>query len=181
MYTVFCIRTWHSKLLCVCARQISACFRWRWKFLFILRLRGKRNGSRPKFICRETLSNCIYPFQSVSVTVSILTLTFISIDRWYAICFPLKFKSTTGRAKTAIGIIWIVALACGKYFGWLGRLCSRRVLASEYLCPFRMSRSIMSGTLTRLIISTRVGVVEFYHPRPLSLSHIHTFTQLATH
>ncbi|KAJ8924450.1 hypothetical protein NQ315_007247, partial [Exocentrus adspersus] len=52
--------------------------------------------------------------ESVSVTVSILTLTFISIDRWYAICFPLKFKSTTGRAKTAIGIIWIVALACGK-------------------------------------------------------------------
>ncbi|XP_063905594.1 orexin/Hypocretin receptor type 1-like isoform X2 [Zophobas morio] len=51
-------------------------------------------------------------FQSVSVTVSVLTLTFISIDRWYAICFPLKFKSTTGRAKTAIAIIWIVALAC---------------------------------------------------------------------
>ncbi|KAG5868993.1 hypothetical protein JTB14_014374 [Gonioctena quinquepunctata] len=50
--------------------------------------------------------------KSVSVTVSVLTLTFISIDRWYAICFPLKFKSTTGRAKTAIGIIWIVALAC---------------------------------------------------------------------
>ncbi|XP_068893485.1 orexin/Hypocretin receptor type 1-like isoform X2 [Tenebrio molitor] len=50
--------------------------------------------------------------QSVSVTVSVLTLTFISIDRWYAICFPLKFKSTTGRAKTAIGIIWIVALGC---------------------------------------------------------------------
>ncbi|XP_012253675.2 orexin receptor type 2-like isoform X2 [Athalia rosae] len=48
--------------------------------------------------------------QTVSVSVSILTLTFISIDRWYAICFPLKFKSTTGRAKTAIIIIWVVAL-----------------------------------------------------------------------
>ncbi|XP_044745570.1 orexin receptor type 1-like [Coccinella septempunctata] len=50
-------------------------------------------------------------FQSVSVTVSVLTLTFISIDRWYAICFPLKFKSTTGRAKTAIGIIWMLSLS----------------------------------------------------------------------
>ncbi|XP_076267221.1 orexin/Hypocretin receptor type 1-like [Rhynchophorus ferrugineus] len=50
--------------------------------------------------------------QNVSVTVSILTLAFISIDRWYAICFPLKFKSTTGRAKTAICVIWIIALAC---------------------------------------------------------------------
>ncbi|XP_046739134.1 orexin receptor type 2-like isoform X1 [Diprion similis] len=49
-------------------------------------------------------------FQTVSVSVSILTLTFISIDRWYAICFPLKFKSTTSRAKTAIIIIWVVAL-----------------------------------------------------------------------
>lgn len=48
--------------------------------------------------------------QTVSVTVSVLTLTFISVDRWYAICFPLRFKSTTGRAKTAIGIIWLIAL-----------------------------------------------------------------------
>ncbi|KYB26242.1 orexin receptor type 2 isoform X1 [Tribolium castaneum] len=59
-----------------------------------------------------TMCKIVLYFQSVSVTVSVLTLTFISIDRWYAICFPLKFKSTTGRAKTAIGIIWIVALAC---------------------------------------------------------------------
>jgi hypothetical protein len=52
--------------------------------------------------------------QTVSVTVSVLTLTFISVDRWYAICFPLKFKSTTGRAKTAIIIIWLLALVFGK-------------------------------------------------------------------
>ncbi|XP_025411369.1 orexin receptor type 2-like isoform X2 [Sipha flava] len=50
-------------------------------------------------------------FQTVSVTVSVMTLTSISIDRWYAICHPLKFKSTTGRARTAIIIIWIVGLA----------------------------------------------------------------------
>ncbi|XP_070165519.1 orexin receptor type 2 isoform X2 [Polyergus mexicanus] len=48
--------------------------------------------------------------QTVSVSVSVLTLTFISIDRWYAICFPLRFKSTTGRAKTAIIVIWLIAL-----------------------------------------------------------------------
>ncbi|PSN49040.1 Orexin receptor type 2, partial [Blattella germanica] len=53
--------------------------------------------------------------QTVSVAVSVLTLTFISVDRWYAICFPLKFKSTTSRAKTAIFIIWLVALAFGEY------------------------------------------------------------------
>ncbi|RLU20260.1 hypothetical protein DMN91_006867 [Ooceraea biroi] len=56
---------------------------------------------------------CLPPsvlWDTVSVSVSVLTLTFISIDRWYAICFPLKFKSTTGRAKTAIIIIWLIAL-----------------------------------------------------------------------
>ncbi|XP_071568492.1 orexin receptor type 2-like [Temnothorax nylanderi] len=48
--------------------------------------------------------------QTVSVSISILTLTFISIDRWYAICFPLRFKSTTTRAKTAIIVIWVISL-----------------------------------------------------------------------
>ncbi|XP_050435944.1 orexin receptor type 2-like [Adelges cooleyi] len=49
-------------------------------------------------------------FQTVSITVSVMTLTSISIDRWYAICHPLKFKSTTGKARTAIVIIWIIGL-----------------------------------------------------------------------
>ncbi|KAL0812091.1 hypothetical protein ABMA28_009475 [Loxostege sticticalis] len=58
----------------------------------------------------NALCKMLLYFQSVSVTVSVLTLTFISVDRWYAICFPLKFKSTTSRAKTAILIIWSIAL-----------------------------------------------------------------------
>ncbi|XP_015108917.1 orexin receptor type 2 isoform X2 [Diachasma alloeum] len=60
------------------------------------------------------LGNClckVIPYlQTVSVSVSILTLTFISIDRWYAICFPLKFKSTTKRARRTILVIWIFSL-----------------------------------------------------------------------
>ncbi|XP_050668184.1 orexin/Hypocretin receptor type 1-like [Leptidea sinapis] len=58
----------------------------------------------------DILCKMLLYFQSVSVTVSVLTLTFISLDRWYAICFPLKFKSTINRAKTAILIIWTVSL-----------------------------------------------------------------------
>ena len=52
--------------------------------------------------------------QTVSVSVSVLTLTFISVERWYAICFPLKFKATTSRAKRAIFAIWVISLLFGK-------------------------------------------------------------------
>lgn len=44
----------------------------------------------------------------MSVTVSILTLTFISIDRWYAIVFPLRYKPQPGRAIIYIVIIWAI-------------------------------------------------------------------------
>ena len=48
--------------------------------------------------------------QTVSVVVSISTLTCIALDRWYAICYPLKFVSTMKRAKIAIVCIWMLAL-----------------------------------------------------------------------
>lgn len=57
----------------------------------------------------------IFILQTVSVTVSVLTLTFISIDRWYAICFPLRYVSTNGRAIGSIAFIWAVAVVSGKY------------------------------------------------------------------
>lgn len=48
--------------------------------------------------------------QGVSVSVSVLTLSCISIERWYAICYPLKFKATPSRAKVMIIVIWTVSL-----------------------------------------------------------------------
>lgn len=48
--------------------------------------------------------------QSISVSVSVLTLTCISIDRWYAICRPLEFSSTKYRAKVTICLIWLASL-----------------------------------------------------------------------
>ncbi|XP_055838013.1 orexin receptor type 2-like isoform X4 [Episyrphus balteatus] len=47
---------------------------------------------------------------TVSVTVSVLTLTFISVDRWYAICFPLRYRTKISRAIASVSFIWIVAL-----------------------------------------------------------------------
>lgn len=48
-------------------------------------------------------------FQTVSVSVSVLTLSCIAQDRWYAICHPLMFKSTAKRARKSIVIIWLVS------------------------------------------------------------------------
>lgn len=47
----------------------------------------------------------------MSVSVSVLTLSCIALDRWYAICHPLMFKSTAKRARNSIIIIWIVSCA----------------------------------------------------------------------
>ena len=53
-------------------------------------------------------------FQDLSVTVSVLTLTFISVDRWYAVCSPLKFASSTRRAVKSIAVIWTVSSVSGE-------------------------------------------------------------------
>ncbi|XP_076831262.1 orexin receptor type 2 isoform X3 [Brachyhypopomus gauderio] len=52
----------------------------------------------------------ILPYlQTISVAVSVLTLSCIAQDRWYAICHPLKFKSTGKRARRSIVLIWLVS------------------------------------------------------------------------
>ncbi|XP_005106214.1 orexin receptor type 2 [Aplysia californica] len=47
--------------------------------------------------------------QSTSVSVSVLTLSAIAVERWWAICYPLKFKSTMSRARKIIFLIWVVS------------------------------------------------------------------------
>ncbi|XP_077495840.1 orexin receptor type 2-like [Amblyomma americanum] len=54
------------------------------------------------------LCKIVLYLQCVSVSVSVLTLTFISLDRWRAICRPLRSQGSPG-ARVAIGTIWIVS------------------------------------------------------------------------
>jgi hypothetical protein len=46
----------------------------------------------------------------VSVSVSVLTLSLISVERFYAIVHPLAFRSTTRRVRIMIVIVWITSL-----------------------------------------------------------------------
>lgn len=43
--------------------------------------------------------------------MSVLTLSAISIERWYAICRPLSFNSTAKRARIIIAGIWLFSFA----------------------------------------------------------------------
>ena len=42
-------------------------------------------------------------FQNLSVSVSVLTLTFIAYDRYNAICRPLQFSTRKTKAAVVIG------------------------------------------------------------------------------
>ena len=44
------------------------------------------------------------------MSVSVLTLCAISVERWYAICYPLEFKSTTMRARVIMIVIWVLGV-----------------------------------------------------------------------
>jgi len=47
--------------------------------------------------------------QGVSVSVSVLTLTAISLERYYAIVHPLRLRATPGRTRVTILAIWLVS------------------------------------------------------------------------
>ncbi|XP_010887271.1 orexin receptor type 2 [Esox lucius] len=57
----------------------------------------------------DTLCKILPYLQTISVSVSVLTLSCIALDRWYAICHPLMFKSTDRRARNSVIVVWVVS------------------------------------------------------------------------
>ena len=47
------------------------------------------------------------------MSVSVLTLTFISYDRYNAICRPLQFSARRTKAAVVIGAIWTISSIIG--------------------------------------------------------------------
>ena len=54
-------------------------------------------------------------FQDISVSVSVLTLTFIAYDRYNAICRPLQFSTRKTKAAAVIAAIWTISSMIGKF------------------------------------------------------------------
>lgn len=106
--------------------------------------------------------------QTVSVTVSVLTLTFISVDRWYAICFPLRYVSTNVRAFGSIGFIWALALISGK-MGAAIRLTRGRVQAHHCVYLRTIAKTPFGGLIGHRRSSAVTQLCHRVSPSSLSL------------
>lgn len=56
--------------------------------------------------------NLVYPFQTVLMIVSVMTLLCMSVERYRAIATPLKRRVPSNVAKLSIISSWVFALAC---------------------------------------------------------------------
>ncbi|XP_060531507.1 cholecystokinin receptor type A-like [Cylas formicarius] len=65
------------------------------------------------FIFGERMCKLIPYFQAVSVSVAVWTLVAISMERYFAICRPLKSRrwQTRSRASKIICVLWIISLS----------------------------------------------------------------------
>lgn len=58
----------------------------------------------------EVMCKLVVFVQYISVCVSVMTLTVISYERFYAIVYPLKFQATMFRAKIILMAIWVLSV-----------------------------------------------------------------------
>lgn len=77
---------------------------------------------RQNWMFGETLCTISGLTHSLFCIASVLTLTAVSVDRWMAIVYPLKYRVwlTIGRARIVLVYIWLHALfvAFLPVFGW---------------------------------------------------------------
>jgi len=67
-----------------------------------------------RFIFGEVLCKLFYYIMGISVSVSTFTMLAISMERYHAICKPLKSRGwqTKSHAYKVIGAIWLISVVC---------------------------------------------------------------------
>ncbi len=67
-------------------------------------------SSHKRFFLSLTSMFFFLYFKNMSISVSVLTLMAISIERYQAIVHPLKFSGTKQRARILILSVWILSI-----------------------------------------------------------------------
>lgn len=82
----------------------------------------------------EILCKTVSFATSVNVVASIMTLTAVALERYYAICHPLKMRylKKTTRVVVVMVVIWIVAFAVSSPFLVIQRIGNRLKKISEF-------------------------------------------------
>lgn len=85
--------------------------------------------------------------QGVSVAVSVLTLTTISIDRYFIICNPMKVRSvlTGGRARIVVTCVWVLSA----------------LIMSPLLLVFKYQEDIIQIEPIELESSSKVDTIDY--------------------
>ncbi|XP_041376736.1 thyrotropin-releasing hormone receptor-like [Gigantopelta aegis] len=94
--------------------------------------------------------------QYVGVNASSLSITAFTVERYIAICFPIRAQTicTLSRAKRIIIVLWIfTTMYCCPWLGLTEIRVDRQVLKNVHKCVFRLKRhSYLVYYMTDLII-----------------------------
>lgn len=88
---------------------------------------------------------------TVSVSVSVMTLCAISVERWYAICHPLNFHSTVRRARLIIAVIWLLSFCV-----------ATPELISSAVKPLRNDTVLLSSCYPILWTAKQVAIFQIF-------------------
>ncbi|WAR23819.1 CCKAR-like protein [Mya arenaria] len=139
-------------LQCTDCFKFAAFFSYNWRF--------------GEFTCKA-----IYYVQNLSAICSVATLTFMSLERYYAIVHPMraKYVCTKGRARRAITILWIgsVVLAVPILIGRIQLTVGRRRQAKWCVKWFedKLVRQLYEVYMFSLILIVPVCIMSFAYFR----------------
>ncbi|XP_022258236.1 cholecystokinin receptor type A-like [Limulus polyphemus] len=109
-----------------------------------------------EFVFGEAMCRMIPYFQAVSVSVSAWTLVAMSVERYYAICHPLKSREwqTLSHANRMIWIVWAGSFICMLPIAILSELQPIRDSDGENPSPVNDRQFLSRKTLRSILVRT---------------------------